>query len=111
MILFEGIWRNVSVGKECFTDFESVLAYAWLFLKENINFITKNGDIYPSAATLWDILVYHKENSGVGEDFLPPVESGKEVVLVYAMRRISCPELAKVTLRTLGITGGKCMLR
>lgn len=66
---------------------------------------------FPCTTTLWDILVYHKENSGVGEDFLPPVESGKEVVLVYAMRRISCPELAKVTLRTLGITGGKCMLR
>ncbi|KAG0723230.1 Tether containing UBX domain for GLUT4 [Chionoecetes opilio] len=66
---------------------------------------------FPSIVTLWDILVHHKEHSGVGEEFLPAVESGKEVVLVYAMRRISCPELAKVTLRTLGITSGKCLLR
>ena len=55
--------------------------------------------------------MYHKDNSDVGEDFLPPVDSGKEVVLVYAMRRITCPELTKVNLRTLGLTGGKCMLR
>lgn len=66
---------------------------------------------FPCTTTLWEILEYHRENSGVGEEFLPPVESGQEVVLVYAMRRITCPELAKVTLRTLGLIGGKCMLR
>ncbi|XP_050726349.1 tether containing UBX domain for GLUT4-like [Eriocheir sinensis] len=66
---------------------------------------------FPCTTTLWDILEYHKQNSDVSEDFLPPVDSHKEVVLVYAMRRISCPELTKVTLRTLGIMSGKCMLR
>ncbi|XP_045136585.1 tether containing UBX domain for GLUT4-like isoform X2 [Portunus trituberculatus] len=66
---------------------------------------------FPCTTTLWEILEYHRENSGVGEEFLPAVESGQEVVLVYAMRRITCPELAKVTLRTLGLVGGKCMLR
>lgn len=66
--------------------------------------------VSPSVASLWDILKHHEESGQAGR-LIPPPEDGREPVIVYTMRRISGQDLKTTTLKSLGLTSGKCMLR
>ncbi|XP_042869638.1 tether containing UBX domain for GLUT4-like [Penaeus japonicus] len=63
-----------------------------------------------ATSSLWDILKHHEESGQAGR-LIPPPEDGREPVIVYTMRRISGQDLKTTTLKSLGLTSGKCMLR
>lgn len=60
--------------------------------------------------TLWEILNHHEQQGNEGA-FLPPEGDFREAVIVYMMRRISGSDLKTITLKSLGLTRGKCMFR
>ncbi|XP_064083678.1 tether containing UBX domain for GLUT4-like [Macrobrachium nipponense] len=60
--------------------------------------------------TLWEILNHHEQQGNEGA-FLPPEGDFREAVIVYMMRRISGSDLKTTTLKSLGLTRGKCMFR
>lgn len=65
---------------------------------------------FPPNTTLWEILSHHEQRGNEGT-LLPPEGGDHEPVIVYTMRRISGSQLKTTTLKSLGLTGGKCMLR
>lgn len=65
---------------------------------------------FPATSSLWDILKHHEESGHAGR-LIPSPEDGREPVIVYTMRRISGQDLKTTTLKSLGLTSGKCMLR
>ncbi|XP_068227069.1 tether containing UBX domain for GLUT4 isoform X2 [Palaemon carinicauda] len=65
---------------------------------------------FTPETTLWEILNHHEQQGHKGV-FLPPEDDLREAVIVYMMRRVSGPDLKTTTLKSLGLTSGKCMLR
>ncbi|KAL7639428.1 UNVERIFIED_CONTAM: hypothetical protein RMT77_009929 [Armadillidium vulgare] len=79
-----------------------------------VNLVTNEGQRliheFSSSSLLWDVLIYH--DTIEGNDFSLPYESSnEEPFIVYTMRKFSGEELKSVTLKSLGLYGGKCMMR
>ncbi|KAK7068055.1 Tether containing UBX domain for GLUT4 [Halocaridina rubra] len=88
-----------------------------------VNIVTETGlrliHEFPANTLLWDILSHHEKQGIQGLLSVPFSQEGAsakgddimEPVIVYTMRRISGDQLKTTTLKSLGLTTEKCVLR